>query len=169
VGRRLDDLRREPPSSRRSLVVDHGCDVRIGPARLEPEVALALLEWLPLAHDDIAFLERRRPVDPVAALALVLRPPTIWAPVDALAARAHIRDRAALERHAADRVSALHVRRLRRAARRIDAQLPLPGLPRASRLVTAGSAAVIDGEVACAKAAAGQLVRYATSELILNL
>ena len=169
AGRRLGDLRRDPPRSRRSLVVDHGCDVRVAHARLEPAEVLALLEWLPLAYDDLALVERRGLVDPAAALSLVLRPPTIWTAVDALAVRAHVLDPAGLARHAADRVTAAQIRRLRRAARRIETQLPLPDLRRASTIVTSGCAAVAADEAACAEAAAVQLVRYATSHLIHTL
>lgn len=166
AGRRLGDRRREPPTPRRSLVVDHGCDVRLAHVRLEPDVVMALLEWLPLAHGDLAFLERGAPRAPVTALGAVLRPPTIWSPVEALAARSRVHDAPGLERYAARRVTPLHVKRLRRAVARIATQLPLAGLPRASAVVAAGCATLLADEIAGAEAAAEQLVRYATSDLI---
>ena len=78
--RRLGDRRREPRGPQRSLVVDQGCDVRVGHVRIEPRTVLALLEWLPLTHGDLTQLERDEVflLDRLAALALVLRPPTIW-------------------------------------------------------------------------------------------
>lgn len=132
-------------------------------------MVLALLEWLPLAQGDVGFLERGESAEPVAALGLVLRPPTIWSPVEALAARCRAYDTAGLERYAAGRVAALHVRRVRRMATRIARQLPLTGLPRASEIVASGCATVIADEALCANAAAMQLVRYATSDLIRHL
>jgi len=167
AGRRVGDRRRELPTPGRSLVVDHGCDVRIGHVRLEPSVVLALLEWLPLMPADIAFAGRDGSADPVAALGDLLRPPTIWSPVEALAARG--RDPASFERYAVERVTSLQISRLLRAAGRIAAQLPLRGLPCESAVVASGCAAVEAGEAVCAEVAARQLVRYATSELIRRL
>jgi hypothetical protein len=167
--RRLCDRRRETRGPGRSLVVDHGCDVRIAHVRLEPATVLALLEWLPIAHGEIAFLERGEPADPVAAVGLVLRPPTIWSPAEALAARAGAHGAGSVEFHAAHHVAPLHLRRLRRAAARIATQLPLVGLQRASELVVEGCAIVVCDPAACADAAAAQLVRYATSDLIQRI
>ena len=116
---------------------------------------------------DIAFAGRDGSADPVAALGDLLRPPTIWSPVEALAARG--RDPASLERYAVERVTSLQISRLLRAAGRIAAQLPLRGLPCESAIVASGCAAVEAGEAVCAEVAARQLVRYATSELIRGL
>jgi len=143
--------------------------VRIAHVRLEPATVLALLEWLPIAHGEIAFLERGERADPVAALGLVLRPPTIWSPAEALAARAGAYRAGSLELHAAHHMASLHLRRLRRAAARIAAQLPLVGLERGSELVVEGCEVVVRDPAACADAAAAQLVRYATSDLIRRL
>ena len=63
----------------------------------------------------------------------------------------------------------LQVSRLRRAVARIAAQLPLAGLPHASEIVAAGCATVLVDEAASEEAAAEQLVRYATSDLIRRL
>jgi len=166
AGRRLADRRREARSPPRSLVVDHGCDVRAGHARLEPPTVLALLAWLPLTDADLAPVEADHDrLDPIGALALILRPPTIWSPLEALAVRECPRD---LQCGSA-LVTSLHRRRLLRAAGRIEAQLPLPGLSRASELVAEGCAIVVHDPAACADAAAAQLVRYATSNLIRRL
>ena len=45
--------------------------MRVGHVRIEPRTVLALLEWLPLTHGDLAQLERDETLllDPVAALA----------------------------------------------------------------------------------------------------
>jgi len=165
-GRRVADRRSEARAPQRSLVVDQGCDVRAGHVRLEPAAVLALLAWLPLTHGDLAPVEARAELlDPVAALALVLRPPTIWSAREAVA----FRGLAPEGRRECDLVTALHSRRLRRAAAGIALQLPLSGLPRASELVAQGCAIVMRDAAACANAAAVQLVRYATSELIRGL
>ena len=66
-------------------------------------------------------------------------------------------------------VTARHRRRVRRGAARIVAQLPVSGLERASALVAEGCAIVARDADACADVAAAQLVRYATSDLILAL
>ena len=70
-GRRLGDRRREPRVPQHSLVVDQGCDVRVGHVRIEPRTVLVLLDWLPLTHGDLTQLERDESLllDPVAALA----------------------------------------------------------------------------------------------------
>jgi len=147
---------------------DHGWPpvVTLLPA-LVASVVLALLEWLPLMPADIAFAGRDGSADPVAALGDLLRPPTIWSPVEALAASG--RDPASLERYAVERVTSLQISRLLRATSRIAAQLPLRGLPCESAIVASGCAAVEAGEAVCAEVAARQLVRYATSELIRRL
>jgi hypothetical protein len=165
-GRRLADRRREPRSPQRSLVVDNGCDVRAGHARLEPGTVLALLSWLPLTDGDLVPVEsERETLDPVAAVALVLRPPTIWSPLEALAARGRPLDPSGLR----ELVTPLHIRRLRRAAARIAAQLPVSRLPQASVLVAEGCGVVARDPEACVDVAAAQLVRYVTSDLIRRL
>jgi hypothetical protein len=163
AGRRLADRRRETLGPQRSLVVDHGCDVRIGHWRLEPTAVLALLAWLPVGPGDLAPIEARaEELDALAALALVLRPPTIWTASEALGVRGHaFRARRIVTR--------LHCRRLRRTAARIASQLPVPGLERASELVEEGCAIVVRDAEACADVAAAQLDRYATSDLIARL
>jgi len=165
AGRRLTD-RRRGARLQRSLVVDHGCGVRAGHARLEPPTVLALLAWLPLTDADLVPVEADHDrLDPLGALALILRPPTIWSTLEALAVRECPPD---LQRAGA-LVTSLHRRRLLRVAGRTEAQLPLPGLPRASELVAEGCAIVARDQAACADAAAAQLVRYATSDLIRRL
>ncbi len=70
-----------------SLVVDGGCDVRIGTRVVTDRVRTLLLEWLPLAPGDLAVYEgglfRRSPAD---ALTLLVRPPAIWSIDEAVAA-----------------------------------------------------------------------------------
>ena len=147
--------------------------------RIEPRTVLALLEWLPLTHGDLAQLERDETLllDRLTALARrapaaddlvggrrARRPPSpAGAPVPLPALLP------ALERYAARQVGPRHVRRLRRAARRIAAQLPLDGHEAASAVLAEGCAAVAADDATCVQVAAGQLVRYVTCELVGRL
>jgi hypothetical protein len=156
------------------LVVDEGCDVQIGRRRVGEEARVALLAWLPPAAAEVALFEggllRDRPAD---AVALLLRPPLIWSLHEALRAGASTAPRAgfdpgwfsALERGAHGRVRPCHLHRVRRAAERIEARLPVEGLPTASATVAAGCAAVADDDAVSREIAARQLARYALSEV----
>ena len=83
---------------------------------------------------------------PTHAIALLVRPPTIWALDEAIdaerlfprGARFAPERFAAIEHHAYGRIRAEHLARLRRAVARIVAQLPAAGLPVASATIASG-------------------------------
>ncbi len=158
-------------------ITDGGCEVRIGGATVTGTVRAALLEWLPLSPTDLVVAERGLWRDaPAKALTLLVRPPTIWPAHEAVTA-----DRlfprgpqfeperfAALERHALGRVGESHLSLLRKAAGRIERQLPAAGLPVASSIVAAGCAVLMADDEWCTALAARQLARYATSEWVVR-
>lgn len=177
VGRQriLDGWRAHHHDRVGALVADGGCEVGIGGARVTGALRLALLEWLPLSCTDVAVYEgglfRGAPAN---ALTLLLRPPTIW-PAGEVATAERLYPRgprfeperfAALELYARGRAREAHLARLREAARRIEAQLPVTGFPVASATVAVGCAVVAADEEWCTAIAARQLARYATSGLI---
>lgn len=168
----LDSWRSRPREDVGVLVTDGGCAVGIGGVEVRGPLRLALLRWLPLAGAELAVYEsglfRDTPAD---ALTLLLRPPTIWSMVEAAAAE-RLRPRSAwfeperfehLERHAHGCVRRTHLARLREAARRIERQLPVAGLPVASATVAAGWAVLETDDAVCRSIAARQLARYAAS------
>ena len=157
------------------LVVDEGCDVRIGGRVAGPALRQALLAWLPLTTAELEVYEGGLFADePANAVALLVRPPMVWSLDDAVATeRAFPRSArfdpgrcAALEEHARIRVTSAHLRRLRESAGQIGRRLPCPGLPTASATVAAGCSAVAADDELCATVAARQLARYATSALV---
>ena len=111
-----------------------------------PTERAALLAWLPLTDRELAVYEGGLFEDaPAHAIALLVRPPTIWALDEAIdAERLFPRGTrfaperfAAIERHAYGRIRAEHLTRLRRAVARIAAQLAggrAPGCERDRRL-----------------------------------
>lgn len=159
----------------RPLVGDAGCDVRPGRAVVGPAERAALLAWLPLTHRELAVLEGGLFADaPGDAIALLVRPPTIWSLDEAVRVeRLFPRERrfsperfASIERHAYDHVRAEHLSRLHARVERIAAQLPVPELPVASETVTAGCALVVADDERCRRVAARQLARYASSSCV---
>ncbi len=158
-----------------SLIVDDGCDVRIGRSVVTDRVRAILLEWLPLSPIDLAVYEgglfRRSPAH---ALALIVRPPTIWTIDEAVAAdrlappgRRFVPARFdAVERHARGRLCDEQLTHLRAAVSKIETQLPLHAFPVASATVAAGCAVIAVDDDWCAVIAARQLARYATSALV---
>jgi hypothetical protein len=157
------------------LVGDGGCDVRLGRGGVGAPEWAALLEWLPLTDRELAVYEGGLFEDaPAHAVALLVRPPTIWGLAEAVdAERRFPRGTrfaptrfAAIERHAAGRVRAEHLARLRRAVIRIAAQLPAAGLPRASATVASGCALVAADDSRARAVVARQLARYASSALV---
>lgn len=158
-----------------SLITDGGCGARVGAATVTGALRVALLHWAPLAGDDLAVYEtglfREAPAN---ALALLVRPPTIWSVEEALAAdRVSPRGQRfvaarfdALERYARGHVRSEHLSRLRGAAVRIESQLPVARFPRASSTIAAGCAVVRGDDEWCAEIAARQLARYASSAFI---
>ncbi len=174
-GRRTAILERwlQPdPGSAAPLLVDNGCDVRIGGTLAREPLRSALLRWLPSPTTDLAILEDGLfAATPANALALLLRPPTIWAPEEAATAgrlfpgdRPFARERfAAIERYGRSRVDASHRSRVLEAAERIIATLPAAGFPQAHSIVVAGCRLIANDPDRCAAAAGRQLARFATS------
>jgi hypothetical protein len=157
------------------IVVDGGCDVRIGCISIGPAARDALLHWLPLSLLELALFDGGLFADaPQESIALLVRPPTIWALEDARRAERRFPrgtdfqpDRfATLERYARNRVGDEQMTRLRAAALRIAPQLPVPGLPTASATVAAGCSLIAADDDCCAAVAARQLARYASSAVL---
>jgi hypothetical protein len=156
------------------IVTDGGCDVRVARTHVDDDVRVALLAWLPLAPAELVAFEGGLLRDtPAEAVALLLRPPLIWSLHEALRAGERVPGLggfdpgrfAELERGACDLVRPRHLHRLRRAVDRIEAQLPVKGLPIASSTVAAGCAAVAGDDEVAGEIAAHQLARYAVSEV----
>jgi hypothetical protein len=159
----------------RSLVTDNGCSVRIGRDAAVDPVRCALLEWLPLTHLDLAIYDgglfREAPAD---SLSLLIRPPTVWSLADAVAAARLLSSGFgfepeqfdAIERYAGSLLRPVHLDRVRRAAQRIEAQLPNLELPTASTIVAAGCGRIAVDDLPCRAVAARQLARYATSMVV---
>ena len=157
------------------LVGDGGCDVRLGRGGVGARERAALLEWLPLTDRELAVYEGGLFEDaPTHAIALLVRPPTIWALDEAIdaerlfprGARFAPERFAAIERHAYGRIRAEHLARLRRAVARIVAQLPAAGLPVASATIASGCELVADDDGRARAVVARQLARYASSALV---
>jgi hypothetical protein len=157
------------------LVGDGGCDVRLGSAVVGTTERAALLAWLPLADRELAVYEGGLFAQaPAHAVALLLRPPTIWPLEEALLAERMFprgpsfgpERFAAIERHAYGQMCAGHLTRLGRAVARIAAQLPVEALPVASATVTAGCALVAADEARSRAVVARQLARFASSALV---
>jgi hypothetical protein len=157
------------------LVGDGGCDVRIGGGGVSRAERAALLEWLPLTERELAVYEGGLFEDaPAHAIALLLRPPTIWGLDEAVEAEQLFPRHgsfaparfAAIERHAYERIGAEHMTRLRRAVARIVAQLPIAPFPVASATVFSGCALSAADDVRGRAVVARQLARYASSALV---
>ena len=157
------------------LVGDGGCDVRLGRGGVATGERAALLEWLPLTDRELAVYEGGLFEEaPAHAIALLVRPPTIWAFDEAMAAerlfprgtRFTLERFAAIERHAYGRIRAEHLARLRRSVARIVAQLPAAGLPVASATIASGCELVADDDGGARAVVARQLARYASSALV---
>ena len=154
------------------LICDEGCDVPIGAGGALRD---ALLEWLPLSRTDLAVYEGGLFADePAGALALLLRPPTIWSLEDAVVVDGLF---TRTERFDADRFDAIrqltrrcvqseHLERVRRAVARFERKLPVEGLPHASAIVDAGCAVIATDDNSCAELAAQQLARYTSSAFV---
>ena len=165
------------PGRGAGLVVDGGCDVRVGRVRLGAAAREALLHWLPVSRLELALLEGGLFADdPAGAIALLVRPPTVWPLEEALDAELRFpRERrfaperfAAIEEYARGRVESAHLSRLRAAVARLEEQLPVPGLGPASATVAAGCGSIVTDDARCRAVAARQLARYASSSSIAN-
>ena len=158
-----------------SLITDGGCDVRIGDVAVTGAVRGALLDWLPVSGNELAIYEtglfRQAPAN---ALALLVRPPTIWPIAEALIAdrvfpRGPVFEPArfdAVERYAYGRLQCAHLARLRRSVARIGTQLAVERFPNASDTVAAGCASIAHDDEWGAAIAARQLARYVTSAFV---
>ena len=157
------------------LVGDGGCDVRLGRGGVRARERAALLEWLPLTDRELRVYEGGLFRDaPTHTIALLVRPPTIWALAEAIdaerlfprGARFAPERFAAIEHHAYGRIRAEHLARLRRAVDRIVAQLPAAGLPVASATIASGCEVIADDDARARAVVARQLARYASSALV---
>ena len=157
------------------LVGDSGCDIRLGRTGVDGAERVALLAWLPLTERELAVYEGGLFEDaPAHAVALLVRPPTIWSLAEAVAAEQRFprgrrftsRRFAAIERHAYGWIRTEHLIRLRQALDRIAAQLPAAGLPIASATVGAGCTLIAEDESRARAVVARQLARYASSALV---
>ena len=165
--------RRRGPGA--GLVVDGGCDVRVGRVPLGPAAREALLQWLPPSRLELTLFDGGLFADdPVGAIALLVRPPTIW-PLEEAVRAERLFPRgplfeperfAALELYARGHVRENHTVRLRGAVRRVAAQLQVAGLPTASATVAAGCALIATDDDRCRAVAARQLARYASSTVV---
>ena len=136
------------------LVVDDGCDVRFR-GGVQDAVRVALLEWLPLTTGELHAAEDGLPYDlPMQALAVVVRPPTIWTTEEALAATVRVR------------LGDEHLGRLRGAAVGLMRQLPVAEFPVAGSTIARGCAAIAADDDACAAVARALLARYAASAFV---
>jgi hypothetical protein len=162
---------------RASMIADEGCNVLIGGVVATGAVRIAILEWLPLSCTDLAVYEGGLFRDlPANALALLVRPPTIWSIDEAVIADDLFPRRPrfeparfdALERYARGCLGSEHLARLRDAAAKIGTQLPVERLPLASSTVAAGCAVIAGYDDWCAAIAARQLARYATSARVAS-
>ena len=180
VGRQrvIDGWRGRHRSRGVSLVVDNGCDVRVGRVWLGPAARNGLLHWLPLSQLELVLFDSGLFVDePAGAIALLVRPPTIWAVADAVdAERLFPRGRqfeperfVAIESQARRLVGPEHRQRLRAGVRRIEDQLPVGGHTVASGVIASGCAAISADDDRCTTVAARQLARYASSTWVALL
>ena len=119
------------------LVGDGGCDVRLGRGGVGARERAALLEWLPLTDRELAVYEGGLFEDaPTHAIALLVRPPTIWAFDEAIERRAAVPAWNALRARAVRRDRAPCVRADPRRAPR-----PAPPVGRQNRGPVAGGRA----------------------------
>jgi hypothetical protein len=159
------------------LICDEGCQVRIGCIAIAGAAGSAILEWLPLSRTDLAVCEGGLfQNDPAGALALLVRPPTIWSRDDALIADSLFSRVSGFEPARFDALVQLarrcvrneHLARVRRAVARIGRQIPVEGLPCSSATVAAGCAVIARDDARCAELAARCLARYASSALVAS-
>lgn len=150
--RRFGDHRRE---DERPLAVDNGCAVQIGEVWIAGSDALELLEWLPLPTADLATIERGSfEREPLAGVALLMRPPTIWSFDEASGFDSLCT------------VDESRLRATRRAICLIEAQLPVCGFPRANAVVARDCGLVASDDGWCGKLARVQLARYRASAAV---
>ena len=159
----------------RTLVGDGGCDVRLGRTPVDTAEREALLAWLPLTDRELAVYESGLfEGSPAHAIALIVRPPTIWPLDEALRAEQLFprgrcfdpRRFAAIEHYAYGRLAVEQESRLRRTVAWIAAQLPFHALPVASATVRSGCALIVADDGRGRAVVARQLARYAASSLV---
>jgi hypothetical protein len=156
------------------LVCDEGCDVRVGRTRVGDPTRQALLTWLPPAPQELAVLEAGLLADdPVVAVQILVRPPTIWSWAEAVGLRSRLPEGpfdagrfTALEQDARPLVAPCHLLRLCAALLRLETAVSFSGRPRATATVTAGCAALRGDEERAVEVAATQLARFACSRAV---
>lgn len=154
-----------------AMLADGGSEIPIERALVAGAVRMAIVDHLPPPRDMLGTLEggavRSHPAD---ALAILVWPGSIWSIDEAVCATRFVpadldfeQRMVSLERHTPGWVGPEHMDRLRSAASRLRAHLPVDGLPRASATTTEGCEEVRCDDGVCAAIAARLLALYATS------
>ena len=171
--RRIVSSWRDPyPDRWAAMIADGGSETLIERAVVAGAVRVAILERCPLPREALAVFEGGLFGNlPANALTLLAPPQGTWSIDEAIAADGIVPGGPrfeparfdALERYAQGCVASEHVERLRAAASRIEMQLPVVGLPRASATLAAGCATIAADDGWCAAIAARQLALYASN------
>ena len=160
------------PDRWRSLVADGGDETLIRRAVVAGAVRAAILDRMPLHRESLLLYESGLFSDlPANALSLLVPPPAIWSMDQAIVAGNAFPDGPrfdperfdALEQYAGGCAADGERARLREAADRIERQLPVEGLPRASATVAAGCEVIATDADWCTAIAARLLALYACS------
>ena len=160
-----------------SLVADGGDETLIRRSVVAGAVRAAILDRMPLQRDSVSLYESGLFADlPANALTLLVPPPSIWARDQALLAngifpggpRFEPTRFDALEQYAGGCVGDAERARLREAADRIERQLPVEALPRASATLVAGCEVIATDDGWCSAIAARQLALYACSPQVIE-
>jgi len=164
------------PARWASLVRDGGVEPLLSRAVVFGAVGVSILEWrrVPAAALDLCELGDCDDV-PANALTLLVEPPLVWSIEDAMRAASRHRRRSrqfepahfeAIAAYGARVMSAEHRLRLRAAAGRIDAQLPIGGRPRATRLLRDGCEVLLRDDWWCRAIGGRLLALYTASPLV---
>ena len=170
--RRIVDSWCDPyPDRWAAMIADGGSETPIRRAVVAGAVRVAILERCPLPREALAVFEGGLFGNlPANALTLLAPPQGTWSIDEAIAADGIVPGGPrfeparfdALERYAQGCVTNEHIERLRDAATRIEMQLPIVGLPRASATLAAACAIIATDEGWCAAISARQLALYAS-------
>jgi hypothetical protein len=165
-----------------AMLADGGRALPMERALIAGAVRMAIADHVPPAYERFALLEggmlRSHPAD---ALSILVPPSAIWSideavwatllvpPASASASASESdfdRRMAALERRTPACVGGEHTERVRAAAARLRASLPVVGLPRASATAAAGCDDVRRDDAICSAIAARLLALYAMSPAV---
>jgi hypothetical protein len=165
----VDELRRRFPDRWASLTAAAGDDALTERAVVASAVRGAVVERLPPDRRKLEFIEAMpHPASPCGVLVIALDPMLVWDRDDAIiigrtlaGRRDPLRFWEQAHVYADARVEDWHVTRVCELAERIDAQLPVEGLERASELLDTGIAEVRSSDVAARWVAGALLAGYA--------